>query len=235
MGVVIGNIIGILLFAFITVIVIRTLEFKPQKAEPANPEALVLDEDKIVSDMQDMIRCKTVSYMDESLVDRAEFAKFEALLKERFPKVHEAATLTKIGVSGLLYHIPGKSDQKPSVCMAHYDVVPVEEEGWGKPAFEGIIEEGCIWGRGTLDTKGTLCGIFEALEHLLKQGYVPENDLYLSFSGDEEISGESCPDIVDYLKKKGYTVEKMQAVDCFCHTHHVENVALLRKLRKETE
>lgn len=32
---------------------------------------------------------------------------------------------------------------------------------------------------------------------------------------------------IDQLKKKGYRVEKMQAVDCFCHTYHVENVALL--------
>lgn len=32
---------------------------------------------------------------------------------------------------------------------------------------------------------------------------------------------------IDILKKKGYRVAKMQAVDCFCHTYHVENVALL--------
>ena len=32
---------------------------------------------------------------------------------------------------------------------------------------------------------------------------------------------------IDMLKKKGYKVERMQAVDCFCHTWHVENVALL--------
>ena len=32
---------------------------------------------------------------------------------------------------------------------------------------------------------------------------------------------------VDYLKKNGYQIKKMQAVDCFCHTWHVENIALL--------
>ena len=32
---------------------------------------------------------------------------------------------------------------------------------------------------------------------------------------------------MESLKKKGYRVAKMQAVDCFCHTYHVENIALL--------
>lgn len=32
---------------------------------------------------------------------------------------------------------------------------------------------------------------------------------------------------INVLKKKGYRVEKMQAVDCFCHTWHVENIAML--------
>jgi len=193
----------ILVILFLAVVLIRTLQFKPAAIKPAKPDGLKLSEEKIVADMAEMIRCKTVSYQDDSMTDMAEFAKFEALLQERFPLIHQAATFTKLGKTGLLYHIPGKSKEKPSVMMAHYDVVPIEEAGWEKPAFDGIIEDGFLWGRGTLDTKGTLCGIVEALEQLLSEGYMPANDLYLSFSGDEEISGTSCPAIVSYLEEKG--------------------------------
>ncbi|MBO5069306.1 MAG: M20 family peptidase [Roseburia sp.] len=203
MGWIIFGMIAAIVIVFFLVIVIRAVRFIPQPVEPAKPEPIELDREKIVTDMVDMIRCKTVSNRDESQVDRSEFTKFQELLKERFPNIHEKCQLEKIGKTGLLYHLPGKSAEKPSVCMAHYDVVPVEEEGWSKPAFEGIIEDDIIWGRGTLDTKGTLCGVMEALEKMLGEGYVPANDLYLSFSGEEEIDGNTCAEIVTYLEKKG--------------------------------
>ncbi len=196
------GIIAVIL-ALLAIIIIRTLRFKPQPVTPANPEQFDLDREKIVGDMVEMIRCKTVSNRDETLVDRAEFKKFEELLKQRFPNIHSACELKKIGKTGLLYKLKGQSAEQPSVLMAHYDVVPVDEDGWVKPAFDGIIENGVLWGRGTLDTKGTLCGIFEALEKLLSDGYVPKNDLYLSFSGEEEIDGASCSDIVSYLEENG--------------------------------
>ena len=85
----IGWIILLLAIVFVAVILIRTLRFKPEKQEEVDIKPVELNEEKIVQDMVDMIRCKTVSYRDESLVDRAEFVKFEELLKERFPLIHE--------------------------------------------------------------------------------------------------------------------------------------------------
>ena len=199
----IGYIILGIIVVFVFIIVERTFLFVPEKREKIEVEEISLDHDKIVRDMVAMIRCKTVSNRDESLVDWAEFEKFEAEIRMRFPKLFEVAKFEKVGKTGLLFSIKGKSSAAPSVCMAHYDVVPVEEDGWSKPAFEGIIENNVMWGRGTLDTKGTLCGVLEATEKLLNEGYEPQNDLYLAFSGEEEIDGDSCKDIVAYLEKKG--------------------------------
>lgn len=188
---------------FLAIILLRTIKFTPKNEAKEIPDKISLNEEKIINDMVDMIRCKTVSNREESLVDRSEFIKFEKLIEERFPKLFQTAEFQKIGKTGLLFSIKGKNSEKPSVCMAHYDVVPVEEEGWSKPAFEGIIEDNVLWGRGTLDTKGTLCAILEATEQLLLDGFVPQNDLYLAFSGEEEIDGDSCKDIVEYLENKG--------------------------------
>ena len=198
-------IIPAVIAVFLAVIVIRTLRFTPPTPDDVTTPPVSLNEAKIVDDMCAMIRCKTVSNRDESLVDWAEFTKFQNLLQERFPLIHEKATLHKLGKTGLLYHLRGESAAAPSVCMSHYDVVPVEESGWDKPAFDGIVEDGLIWGRGTLDTKGTLCGGMEALEQRLAAGYIPKNDLYLSFSGQEEIDGDSCRAIVSFLREQGVT------------------------------
>ncbi len=199
----IGWILLGLVLIFILILVVRALRFKPEELPPVAEEPVALDHDKIVQDMADMIRCATVSHRDEELIDRSEFTKFEALLPERFPRIYAACSFEKVGKTGLMFKLKGQSCEKPSVCMAHYDVVPVDESEWSKPPFSGLVEDGFIWGRGTLDTKGTLCGVMEALEAMLAEGYVPKNDLYLAFSGEEEIDGDSCRDMVAYLKAKG--------------------------------
>ena len=185
---------------FFAVLVIRAALFKPKKERIPSGEKIDLDENKIVKDMQEMIRCKTVSYNDETLVRKEEFEKFRNLLPKLYPNLHSTCERKFLGVNGILYHWKGKTAGDPVVLMAHYDVVPVEESQWEKPPFEGILEDGLIWGRGTLDTKGTLCGILEAAEKLIGEGFVPEHDMYFAFSGQEEINGRTCPDMVDWFE-----------------------------------
>lgn len=195
-------ILGILV-VFLAVLLVRAAAFKPKETFQASGGQVVLDKDKIVQDMAEMIRCKTVSYNDKSLIDYSEFEKFRQLLTKLYPNVHKTCTREFVGETGMLYYWKGKTSKNPVVLMSHYDVVPVEEAQWSKPAFEGILEDGVLWGRGTLDTKGTFCGVMEAAEDLIQKGFVPEHDIYFSFSGDEEINGPSCPAIVSLLEERG--------------------------------
>ena len=192
-----------LIVVFIVILLIRTLLFKPPAVEASKIEEVAVDTVAVGERLAQMIRCKTVSSLDESKVDKGEFEKFRALLGELYPRVHSACELERLGSSGILYTLKGLSSAAPVVFMAHYDVVPVDQAAWAKPAFDGIVEDGALWGRGTLDTKATLCGVMEAAENLLAQGFVSQNDLYFAFSGDEEIAGDSAPAIVDEFEKRG--------------------------------
>jgi len=54
----------------------------------------------------------------------------------------------------MLYTIKGSSPSlKPYMLIGHLDVVPVELDKWNFPPFDGVIKDGFIYGRGTLDVK----------------------------------------------------------------------------------
>ena len=62
-----------------------------------------------------------------------------------------------------------------------------------------------MWGRGTLDTKGTFNAVLSAANHLIAQGFVPEHDMYFAFSGGEEVNGRGANNIVQYFIDQGIT------------------------------
>ncbi len=192
--------LGLLFFA---VVLVRTLRFTPKPQLEISQESVEFDRDAAVESLAQLIRCKTISYSDHSMEDDAEFEKLISLLPGLYPRVFDICSVTRLPDRALLLRWPGKNSDNPSVMMAHYDVVPVNEENWNKPPFAAIIEDGHMWGRGTLDTKGTFNAIFSAANALIKQGFVPENDMYFAFSGGEEVNGNGAPNIVQYFIDNG--------------------------------
>ena len=184
---------------FLAVVFIRAACFNPKPQPAVNDEPVQFDATAATSALQALVRCKTVSNVDSTLEDDAEFEKLISLLPGLYPKVFEVCEFQQLPDRGLLFRWPGKSSTAPSVMMAHYDVVPADEEKWDKPPFEGIIEDGILWGRGTLDTKATFNGSLFAANTLIAQGYQPENDIYFAFSGGEEVNGAGADNIVDYF------------------------------------
>ena len=198
-----GSIIAGIVCALLAVILVRTLRFTPKAQPPVSDEPADFDKDAAVDALAQLIRCKTVSYNDPSLEEEAEFQKLIDLLPKLYPQVFATCSFQQLPHRALLLRWPGKSQGDPAVLMAHYDVVPVNEESWEKPPFAAIIEDGVLWGRGTLDTKVTFNGVFSAANYLIGQGFQPEHDIYFAFSGGEEVNGKGAPTIVQYFIDNG--------------------------------
>ena len=185
----------------IAVVVIRALLFTPYKTIEADNSTVEFDGDLAVNALREIIKCKTVSYRNAELEDAAEFEKLVSRLPVLYPNVFKCCEYKQLPDRALLIRWKGKKHDTATCLMSHYDVVPVNEEMWEKPAFEGVLEDGIIWGRGALDTKSTLNGALSAADHLIGQGFVPQNDIYFAFSGNEEINGRGAVNIVDYFEE----------------------------------
>ncbi|WP_214403405.1 M20/M25/M40 family metallo-hydrolase [Pseudonocardia lacus] len=156
-----------------------------------------------VAKLQALVRIPTVGDRDPALVDGAVFDAFLAELRAQFPLLHERLERTAVGGHGLLFRWPGRTSADPVVLVAHLDVVPVVAEDWRHPPFGGDLVDGAVWGRGTLDDKGPLVTICEAVETLLDSGVVPARDVWLSFGCDEEVAGAAARHAVDELAGRG--------------------------------
>ena len=199
----IGIVIAALIVVFLAVVTVRALRFTPKPQPRLSQEEVSFDRDAAVDALAQLVRCKTVSYNDHSLEDEAEFQKLISLLPRLYPNVMETCEFRQLPDRALLLRWPGKNPGDPAVMMAHYDVVPVNEQSWDKPPFEGILEDGVLWGRGTLDTKVTFNGILSAANHLIARGFRPERDVYFAFSGGEEVNGQGAPNIVAWFREQG--------------------------------
>ena len=194
-----GIIIGIIC-AFLAVILVRAAKFTPKAQPNLTGEIENFDQDAAINALATLVKCKTVSNVDHSLEDDREFEKLIASLPGLYPRVFDVCSVQTLPDRALLFRWPGKEHKDPTVLMAHYDVVPADESKWEKPPFAAIIEDGIMWGRGTLDTKVTMNGVLSAANHLIAKGFRPENDIFFAFSGGEEVNGKGAVNIVNYFE-----------------------------------
>lgn len=146
---------------------------------------------------------ETISHKP-GMIDESAFIGMQTFLRHSFPLVDSLLVKESINDLSLIYYWKGSEiDLKPVILMAHADVVPVEYSSlnqWEHPPFGGETTGQYIYGRGTLDDKGSLVAILDAVENLLATGFTPKRDLYLCFGHDEEIGGsEGAEQIRDHL------------------------------------
>ncbi|ABX43962.1 M20 family peptidase [Lachnoclostridium phytofermentans] len=188
-----------LIFLILIIAVIRALILKPTSAKTASIDYPKDNRSmEYAKKLSKMIQCETISNRYDN--DIAKFYKLHEVLEELYPSVHKKCEKHEMN-GNLLFCLKGKGNAEPILLMSHQDVV--EATGtWEQDPFSGLIKDGVIWGRGTVDTKGSLSCILQAVEELIDSGYEPEGDVYIASSCTEEFSGDGAPSIVAYLKHR---------------------------------
>ena len=201
------KIFGLIVLVLVVVLLLKTV-FYPSKQLDVKPVEAIEINDESVQNLSKAITFKTVSNEDYSLTDTSQFVQFHAFLDSTYPLIFEHLEKEVHGNHALLCKWQGKNTNlKPLILMAHQDVVPVVEGNWEKGPFSGEIDNEFIWGRGTLDDKGSLISIFEAVERLLKEGITPERTIYLAFGDNEEVLGNGARVLAAVLKSRGVEAE----------------------------
>jgi len=191
-----------------SVIAFNTLTYTSLQIDLEPVSLPAINVDRAVVSLQRAVQFKTLSHEDSAQWDAEPFRQYHRMLEEQFPLVHQQLTKEMISELSLLYTWPGTDPTMDGLfLLAHQDVVAAPDvEAWEHPPFNGTVADGFIWGRGTLDDKGSMIGILNAVESLLEQGFQPRRTVYLCFGHDEEVGGwNGAAKIAAVLKERGVT------------------------------
>jgi acetylornithine deacetylase/succinyl-diaminopimelate desuccinylase-like protein len=84
------------------------------------------------------------------------------------------------------------SGRKAMVLIGHMDVVEARREDWTRDPFTLGEADGYYYGRGTIDMKHGVTAVTTALLRLRAEGFQPDRDIIVLFTGDEENGGRGA-------------------------------------------
>jgi acetylornithine deacetylase/succinyl-diaminopimelate desuccinylase-like protein len=86
----------------------------------------------------------------------------------------------------LVIRLRGTGKHKPLLLIGHLDVVEAHREDWTTDPFSFVEKDGFDYGRGTQDMKSGDAIMATALIRFKREGYIPDRDIILALTADEE-------------------------------------------------
>jgi len=225
----------LLLIVIFIGLVINTLLFPFTKTKKSDAQAFQpVSNDSILSRLAGGIKIPSVSNGDPNLFVYVPFDTFKQYIAASYPLIHQQLEIYTVHSYGLVFKLKGSnSNLLPLLFLSHYDVVPPGSaeiknksehvfrpsdkplppvstiaEDWDYAPFSGAVADGRIYGRGTLDMKGMLFSLLEAMQQILLDKERPQRDIYLAFGFDEEVGGElGASKIAADFQRKGLRFE----------------------------
>jgi carboxypeptidase PM20D1 len=199
------------LVALVAIVAYRTATFAPANGSQAAvvelAPAVAIDGAVAAQRLAQAVRFRTVSHQDPQDNDWNEWSRLHEWLAATYPAAHAAMSREVVAGHTLVYTWTGTEPGLPAiVLMAHHDVVPVTpgtEQDWRHPPFDGVVADDAVWGRGAVDDKGSLIGLFEGLEALAADGFVPRRTVIIVSGHDEEAGGTGAAAAAELLRERG--------------------------------
>ncbi len=86
----------------------------------------------------------------------------------------------------LIARLKGQGNAPPLLLQGHVDVVTTTGQAWTRPPFEGVIADGCVWGRGSIDMKGPVAMMLASFLRAKAEALPLSGDVVLAVLSDEE-------------------------------------------------
>lgn len=165
-------------------------------AASGQPQNGLSSEDSLLAAgiFEELIEIPSVSGTRETVV--AAQAMAERLRAAGFPTedVQVLEPFPEVGI--LVARYRGTGQRPPILLLAHLDVVPALPEDWSVPPFELTEQEGWWYGRGTTDNKAGAAMLIANFLRYREEGFVPDRDLIVVLTGDEETNSEAIKWVV---------------------------------------
>lgn len=140
---------------------------------------------EVLATLADLIRINSVNPSYENGNPEAEIAGFiEAFFAARGIETWRQEVMP--GRPNVIARLPGRRSDRRVILEAHTDTVSIA--GMSIPPFEPEVREGCMYGRGSCDTKAGLAAMMHAVSSLHESGVKPSCEVWLAAVADEEFS-----------------------------------------------
>ena len=173
----------------LSTVVAAVLVAPSSRGPGAQPAALTPHQQLLREIYQELIEINTTNSVGDNT--KAAEAMARRLIAAGLPAVDVRVLALAPHKGNIVARLRGIGARRPLLLLAHLDVVEANREDWSVDPFKLLERDGYFYGRGTTDDKAMAAAFVANLIRYRQEGYVPDRDLIVALTADEEGGGHN--------------------------------------------